>query len=77
MAGFESLALMPVKIVVVLLVLPFAAVEYIFDGLWLLATIGALLRCDDRVLALKSLSTSFSTDSLLKDKLPNSIAVRS
>ncbi len=75
MAGIEVL-LLPVRAVVVMMVLPFVVVEHIFDGLTLLAGVGSLLQCDDKVRALRFI-TAHSTGALLKVKLPNSIAVRS
>lgn len=76
MAELQRLSLMPVSVLAVLVVLPFVAMEYVFSGLSLLATVGALLRCDNKITALKFI-TAHSTGSLLKAKLPNSIAVRS
>ena len=75
MAELQRLALLPLNALVVLLILPFVGMEYIFDGLSLLATVGCLLRCDDRLSALRFV-TAYSTG-MLKTKLPNSIAVRS
>lgn len=76
MPELRRLMLLPVNVVVVLLLLPFMVAEHVFDGLSLLAGVGSLLRCDDKVKALKFI-TAYSTGSLLKEKLPNSIAVRS
>jgi hypothetical protein len=76
MGDLQRLTLVPVSVVAVLLILPFAAMEYVFSGLSLLATVGALLRCDNRITALKFIA-AHSTGSLLREKLPNSIAVRS
>ena len=60
----------------VFLILPLAAMEYIWTGLSLLATVGAFMRCHDKATALKFV-TAHTTGSLLKTKFPNSIAVRS
>lgn len=76
MAELQRLTLIPVSVLAVVLFLPFVAMEYVFNGLSLLATMGALLRCDNKITALKFI-TAHSTGSLLKAKLPNSIAVRS
>jgi len=76
MPGFLRLLSYPANALVVLLVLPVVVVEHALDGLSLLAGVGSLLRCDDRIKALKFI-TAYSTGSLLKEKLPNSIAVRS
>ena len=75
-ASLEKVLLFPVRAAVVVMVLPFVVVEHVFDGLSLLASIGSLLQCDDKVKALRFI-TAHSTGSLLKVKLPNSIAVRS
>lgn len=66
----------PVKAVIVLLVLPFVLMEHVIFGLNMLASIGSLLRCDDKKTAIKFL-TAYNTGTLLKVKFPNSIAVRS
>ena len=76
MGDLQRLTLVPVSVLAVLLVLPFVAMEYVFNSLSLLATVGALLRCDNKVTALKFIA-AHSTGSLLREKLPNSIAVRS
>ena len=76
MAGLEKALLFPLRAAVVVLVLPFVVVEHVFDGLSLLASVGSLLQCDDKVKALRFI-TAHSTGALLKVKLPNSIAVRS
>ena len=76
MASVKNVLLFPVRAAVIVLVLPFVVLEHVFDGLSLLASVGSLLQCEDRTKALQ-LITSHSTRSLLKVKLPNSIAVRS
>ena len=76
MGELQRLTLLPVSALAVLLVLPFVAMEYVLSALSLLATVGALLRCDDKITALKFI-TAHSTGALLREKLPNSIAVRS
>lgn len=78
MGELGRLTLMPVSVLVVFLILPLAAMEYIWTGVSLLATVGAFLRCHDKATALK-LITGHTTgsSSLLKTKFPNSIAVRS
>lgn len=76
MVGLQRLVLAPVNAVVVVVMLPFVVLEHMFDGLSLLAGVGSLLRCDDKVKALKFIA-AHSTGALLKTKLPNSIAVRS
>lgn len=76
MAELQRLTLMPLSVLVVMLILPFAALEYLFDGISLLATAGAILRCDNKITALKFI-TAYTTGSLIRGKLPNSIAVRS
>lgn len=76
MAGLQKVLLAPVNAAVVLIVLPFVVAEHVLDGLSLLGGLGSLLRCDDRVKALKFI-TAQSTGEILKAKFPNSIAVRS
>lgn len=76
MVGLQRLLLAPVNAAVMLVILPFVVVEHVFDGLSLLAGVGCLLRCDDKVKALKFVAAQ-STGELLKAKFPNSIAVRS
>lgn len=76
MAGLGKVLLFPVRVAVVVMVLPFVVMEHVFDGLSLVASVGSLLQCDDKVKALKFI-TAHSTGALLKVKLPNSIAVRS
>lgn len=66
----------PVNLLVMVFLLPVLVVEYILGGLTLLASIGSLLQCEDRGLALKFI-TAYQSGALLKAKFPNSIAVRS
>lgn len=76
MAGLQKILLAPVNAAVILMCLPFLVAEHVFDGLSLLAGVGSILRCDDKIQALKFI-TAYSTGELLKAKFPNSIAVRS
>ena len=76
MTGLERIMLFPVRAAVVMVVLPFVVLEHVFDGLSLLASVGSLLQCDNKVKALRFI-ISHNTGTLLKVKLPNSIAVRS
>lgn len=66
----------PVNLLLMFLLLPVLIMEYILGGLTLLASIGSLLLCEDRGLALKFI-TAYQSGALLKAKFPNSIAVRS
>lgn len=76
MTGLQELALVPAKVAVILMILPFVALDYVSNGLWLLCNVGFLLQCEDRATALQFTSPQ-STKALLSIKLPNSIAVRS
>lgn len=76
MPGLQDVLLMPVNALVVVMLLPCVVVEHVLDGLSLVASMGCLLQCDDKITALKFI-TAHSTGSLLKAKFPNSIAVRS
>ncbi len=67
---------LPLNIVLMLLLLPVMLFEYISDGLTMLASIVSLLQCEDRKTAFKFL-TAYQTGQLIKEKFPNSIAVRS
>ena len=66
----------PVNLLLMFVLLPVLVVEYILGGLTLLASIGSLVQCEDRGLALKFI-TAYQSGALLKAKFPNSIAVRS
>ena len=69
-------ARVPVNLLLMVVLLPMLVVEYVLSGLTLLVSIGSLLQCEDRGLALKFL-TAYQSGALLKAKFPNSIAVRS
>ncbi len=56
--------------------LPVMLVEYLIGGLTMLASVGSLLQCEDRITAIKFI-TAYQSGTLLKGKFPNSIAVRS
>ena len=72
----KNVARIPVNLLVLVLLLPVLVVEYIIGGLSLLVSIGSLLQCEDKGLALKFI-TAYQSGALLKAKFPNSIAVRS
>ena len=72
----KNAARIPLNLLIVLILLPVLVVEYVISGLTLLASIGSLLQCEDRGLALKFI-TAYQSGALLKAKFPNSIAVRS
>lgn len=74
--ALKNAARVPLNLLIVLILLPVLVVEYIVSGLTLLASIGSLLQCEDRGLALKFI-TAYQSGALLKAKFPNSIAVRS
>lgn len=67
---------LPLNVLLMFLLLPVLVVEYVLSGLTLIASIGSLLLCEDRGLALKFI-TAYQSGALLKAKFPNSIAVRS
>lgn len=66
----------PVNFIIAVLLLPMMLIEYLLDGLNLLASIGSLLQCEDKTTAFKFI-TAYQSGALLKAKFPNSIAVRS
>ena len=66
----------PINLLLMFVLLPVLVVEYVLGGLTLLASIGSLVQCEDRGLALKFI-TAYQSGALLKAKFPNSIAVRS
>lgn len=66
----------PLDALLMVLLLPVMLMEYLVDGLTMLASIGSLLQCEDRVTAIKFI-TAYQSGELLKGKFPNSIAVRS
>jgi hypothetical protein len=72
----KNAARVPLNILIVLILLPVLVVEYVIGGLTLLASIGSLLQCEDRGLALKFIA-AYQSGALIKAKFPNSIAVRS
>lgn len=72
----KNVAQLPLNLLVLLVLLPVLAVEYVISGLSLLLSICSLLQCEDRGLAIKFI-TAYQSGALLKAKFPNSIAVRS
>ena len=72
----KRIARVPVNALLILLLLPVLFIEHFIGALTMLASIFSLLQCEDRALALKFI-TAYKSGALLKDKFPNSIAVRS
>ena len=72
----KKMCRIPINLLLMFVLLPVLVVEYILGGLTLLASIGSLVQCEDRRLALKFI-TAYQSGALLKAKFPNSIAVRS
>ena len=66
----------PLDALLMILVLPVLLIENVIGGLGMLASIGSLLQCEDKLTALKFI-TAYQSGTLLKTKFPNSIAVRS
>ena len=66
----------PLNMLLVVLLLPILVIEYSLSALSMVASIGSLLRCDDKIVALKFIM-AYKTGELLRAKFPNSIAVRS
>ena len=73
---FKRLLKLPLDALLLVLLLPVLVIEYVIGGLTILASIGSLLQCDDKMSAFKFI-TAYQTGALLKAKFPNSIAVRS
>ena len=71
-----GLLMLPVNAVVLFMLLPFVLARYFLSCLSLLVSVGALLQYEDRRSALR-FSTAYSSDTVLKARFPNSIAVRS
>lgn len=79
MATLQSLknaARIPLSALLIVLLFPALVIEHIIGGLTMLASLVTLLQCEDRAKAFKFI-TSYQTAALLKEKFPNSIAVRS
>lgn len=72
----KNVARVPLNLLLMVVLLPVLVIEYIIGGLTLLASIGSLLQCEDKGLALKFI-TAYQSGALVKTKFPNSIAVRS
>lgn len=79
MANLQSLknaARIPLSALLIVILFPVLVIEHFVGALTMVASLFTLLQCEDRAKALKFI-TSYQTTALLKEKFPNSIAVRS
>ncbi len=78
MGSLQRLVQVPLSAAIVFTLLPFILMEYVMDGLYLLASVPTLnILCDDKRTAFKFITSNHATVALLKAEFPNSIAVRS
>ena len=74
--SLKNAARIPLSALLIVLLFPMLVVEHVIGGLTMVASLFTLLQCEDRMKAFKFI-TSYQTAALLKEKFPNSIAVRS